>query len=145
MLLTAVPVSLTIIASSGRFFKGPEEREKNRQPYPGYRCLYRIHWASRIRTNECSSQSAVPYHLAIAQWKKAIKKRWVMGLEPTVSRTTIWRVSQLRHTHHKTDLIGSMPEGTRTPDTRLRRPVLYQAELRTHNRAAKCACNQLSL
>ena len=29
-----------------------------------------------------------------------------------------------------------MPEGTRTPDTRLRRPVLYPAELRTHNRAA---------
>ena len=25
-----------------------------------------------------------------------------------------------------------MPEGTRTPDTRLRRPVLYPAELRTH-------------
>ena len=58
-----------------------------------------------------------------------------MGLEPTVSRTTIWRVSQLRHTHHKNDIriIGSMPEGTRTPDTRLRRPVLYPAELRTHN------------
>ena len=58
-----------------------------------------------------------------------------MGLEPTVARTTIWRVSQLRHTHHKTLFrisIGSMPEGTRTPDTRLRRPVLYPTELRTH-------------
>ena len=25
---------------------------------------------------------------------------WVEGLEPSVSRTTIWRVNQLRHTHH---------------------------------------------
>ena len=50
-----------------------------------------------------------------------------MGLEPTVSRTTIWRVSQLRHTHHI-----SVPEGIRTPDPRLRRPLLYPAELRTH-------------
>ena len=70
-----------------------------------------------------------------------------MGLEPTVSRTTIWRVSQLRHTPHKkqrSERIGNMPEGTRTPDTRLRRPVLYPAELRTHNLAAECACLQLS-
>ena len=70
-----------------------------------------------------------------------------MGLEPTVSRTTIWRVSQLRHTHHKTLFrisIGSMPEGTRTPDTRLRRPVLYPAELRTHNPGSRSACRQLS-
>ena len=51
-----------------------------------------------------------------------------MGLEPTISRTTIWRANQLRHTHH----IYHMPGGTRTPDTRLRRPVLYPTELRTH-------------
>ena len=25
---------------------------------------------------------------------------WVEGLEPSLSRTTIWRVNQLRHTHH---------------------------------------------
>ena len=29
-----------------------------------------INWASWIRTNECRSQSPVPYRLAIAQWAK---------------------------------------------------------------------------
>ena len=29
-----------------------------------------------------------------------IKKGWVEGLEPSASRATIWRASQLRHTHH---------------------------------------------
>ena len=39
-----------------------------------------------------------------------------MGLEPTVSRTTIWRVSQLRHTHHKTDHISEVcPKGLEPP------------------------------
>ena len=27
-------------------------------------------------------------------------KGWVKGLEPSASRATIWRASQLRHTHH---------------------------------------------
>ena len=29
-----------------------------------------------------------------------IIKGWIMGLEPMASRATIWRASQLRHTHH---------------------------------------------
>ena len=57
------------------------------------------------------------------------KKGWVVGLEPTTSRTTIWRANQLHHTHHINE-----PGGIRTLDLRLRRPLLYPAELRTHLR-----------
>ena len=32
-----------------------------------------------------------------------------MGLEPTISRTTIWRANQLHHTHHKACLKGFEP------------------------------------
>ena len=69
-----------------------------------------------------------------------------MGLEPTISRTTIWRANQLHHTHHITyrtvfcptkyhriKFCGSNePGGIRTLDLRLRRPLLYPAELQTH-------------
>ena len=50
-----------------------------------------------------------------------------MGLEPMISRTTIWRANQLHHTHH------TEPGGIRTLDLRLRRPLLYPAELQTLN------------
>ena len=79
-----------------------------------------------------------------------------MGLEPTVFGTTIRRVNQLHHTHHilicpsagssyakamgLTVHQGSLslnprvnePGGIRTLDLRLRRPLLYPAELQTH-------------
>ena len=69
-----------------------------------------------------------------------------MGLEPMISRTTIWRANQLHHTHHITyrtvfcptkyhriKFCGSNePGGIRTLDLRLRRPLLYPAELQTH-------------
>ena len=86
-------------------------------------------WASWIRTSDCRSQSPVPYRLAIAHYIISYYKirGWVVGLEPTISRTTIWRADQLHHTHH-ISVLG----GIRTPDPRLRRPLLYPTELQTH-------------
>ena len=68
-----------------------------------------------------------------------------MGLEPMISRTTIWRANQLHHTHHITyrtvfcptkyhhiKFSGlNEPGGIRTLDLRLRRPLLYPTELQT--------------
>ena len=97
----------------------------------------------------------MPYRLAIAQLV-AVTAGWVKGLEPLASRATIWRASQLRHTHHilLSPSTGSLrqgcgtdpfikydrfervnePGGIRTLDLRLRRPLLYPAELQTHKR-----------
>ena len=78
-----------------------------------------------------------------------------MGLEPTIFGTTIRRVNQLHYTHHilLSPSTGSLrqgcgtdpfikydrfervnePGGIRTLDLRLRRPLLYPAELQTHS------------
>ena len=49
------------------------------------------------------------------------------GLEPTRARVKVWCLTGLANPQ-----LYGVPEGIRTPDTRLRRAMLYPAELQAH-------------
>ncbi len=73
---------------------------------------------------------------------------WIVRVELTTSRATIWRSNQLSYTHHITQMQISklkillkskhcikkngVPAGIRTQDLLLRRQLLYPTELQAH-------------
>ena len=99
-----------------------------------------FNWARWIWTTECSSQSAVPYRLAIAHYKCTLASITLKGgyrdsnpgpPDPQSGALTdcaIPTIVEMRYIPISQNVL----EGIRTPDPRLRRPLLYPTELRTH-------------
>ena len=75
--------------------------------------------------------------VALPTWRypniPKIKMGWMMGFEPMHAGATILC---LNHLTTPTKVTG-VPTGIRTPDTRLRRPLLYPAELWAHMERVK--------
>ena len=95
--------------------------------------LSKQNWASWIRTSDCRDQNPVPYRLAIAQ-KGGYWDSNPGPSEPQSDALTscaIPTIYEIRQAQSQNVL-----EGIRTPDPRLRRPLLYPAELRTHSAKA---------
>ena len=106
--------------------------------------IKRRNWASRIRTNECRDQNPVPYRLAIAQYIH--DKGGYRESNPGHSEPQSDALPTELHPPYRCDMNcrlrdlsksqtpekKSVPGGIRTLDPRLRRPLLYPAELRTH-------------
>ena len=82
-----------------------------------------IGWGGRIRTYGCWNQNPVPYRLATPQYLFEWGGRWESNPRPSGPQSDALTICA-------TPAIGA-PEGIRTPDTRLRRAVLYPAELQT--------------
>ena len=90
-------------------------------------CVTLIGWGGRIWTYEYRNQNPVPYRLATPQRFNGAKDgNRTHDLQD--HNLALHRLSYFRHISFSC----GTPEGTRTPDTRLRRAVLYPAELLAH-------------
>ena len=75
----------------------------------------------------------MPYRLAIAHHKNkgGYRDSNPGSSEPQSDALTNYAIPTMNYSIG--NLIPNVLEGIRTPDPRLRRPLLYPAELRTHN------------
>ncbi len=91
--------------------------------------IYFFGWGGRIRTYECGNQNPVPYRLATPQRQAKPFKIKINGAGDKF-RTCYLQSHNLALSRLSYARRNGAPGETRTPDTRLRRPLLYPAELR---------------